>query len=164
MTERELDPKVAAFFERLDRLDAGGRARLKRSAGQSLAESRDALGLFYSVLPRGVSAFQEDMYFLAATLYPMAAGGGRGDLGDSLRQAQQGKNAKGLDRRVQILLDADEAQLPFRLRQAIHFLQSTRTRVNWPRLLDDLLRWTHPDRFVQRQWARSYFAESQVSF
>jgi CRISPR system Cascade subunit CasB len=164
MTERELDSKVAAFFGRLDRLDAGERARFKRSAGQPLAGARDVLGLFYHVLPPGVPAYQEAMYFLAATLYPMAEGGGKGDLGDSLRQAQQSKNTKGLDRRVEILLDSDEAQLPFRLRQAIHFLQSNRVRVNWPRLLDDLLYWTHPDRFIQRRWARSYFAESQVSF
>ena len=161
MSEREPNPKIATFFERLERLDAGGRARLKRSAGKPLAESRDALGLFYSVLPWGVSAFQEEVYFLAATLFPMADGGGKGDLGTSLRQACQSKNSKGLDRRVEILLDADAAQLPFRLRQAIRFLASCQVRVNWPRLLEDLLYWTHPDRFVQRRWARSYFASEQ---
>ncbi len=72
------------------------------------------------------------------------------------------KNAKGLDRRVEILLDADEMQLPYRLRQAIHFLQANRTRgtlVNWPQLLEDLLNWAHPTRFVQRKWAKSYFAK-----
>ncbi len=159
MSDYQPNPKVTAFFERLDRLDPGGRARLKRSAGKSLAESRDALGLFYSVLPFGVPQAQEEIYFLAATLYPMADGGGKGDLGAALRRARQAKNMRGLDRRVEILLDADETQLGFRLRQAIQLLHSNRVRVDWSRLLDDMLWWNRPERRVQRRWARSYFAE-----
>ncbi len=159
MSNREPDPKVVAFFERLARLDAGGRARLKRSAGSGLAASRDALGLFYSVLPFGVPEAQHETYFLAATLFPIADAGGSGDLGSALRRAQQSKNHKGLDRRVEILLDADATQLPFRLRQAIQYLRASRVRIDWVTLLCDLLFWSHPERFVQRRWARSYFAE-----
>lgn len=158
MTDRELNPTVKKFVERLERLDPGERARLKRNAGKPLAESRDALVLFYSLLPQGVPHSQEEMYFLVATLHPLADGGGTGDLGTALRRARQEKYAKGLDRRVEILLDADESQLPFRLRQAIRFLASNRVRVNWPLLLQGLLSWTHPERFVQQTWARSYFA------
>ena len=159
MSEREPDPRVAEFVERLKRLEAGARARLKRNAGLSLAESRDALGLLYRLLPSGVQPYQEETFFMAATLFPLADGGGSGDLGNALRRARRPKNAKGLDRRVERLLDADESQLPFRLRQAIRFLRSCRVRVNWPRLLDDLLAWNHPGRFVQEHWARSYFAD-----
>jgi CRISPR system Cascade subunit CasB len=57
------------------------------------------------------------------------------------------------------LLDADEGQLAYRLRQAVHLLQANRIRVNWLQLLEDLLYWTHPNRFVQRRWAQSYFAK-----
>ncbi len=158
MDDRMSNPQVAEFCERLSRLDAGERARLKRNAGQRLAEARDALGLFYRLLPPGVPVAQEEIYFLLATLYPLADGDGQGDLGASLRLARRSKFAKGLDRRVEILLDADEAQLPFRLRQAVRFLASNRVRVNWAFLLQDLLRWTHPSRFIQQRWARSYFA------
>jgi CRISPR system Cascade subunit CasB len=159
MSERSIYPQVAAFCERLGRLNPGDRARLKRSAGKTLAESgHNALGLFYSILPGGVSPYQEDAYFLVATLYPLADLGKSGDFGAALRRARQDKYAGGLDRRVKILLDADERQLPFRLRQAVHFLRAQRVPVNWPLLLQDLLAWGHPERFVQRQWARSYFA------
>ncbi len=153
--------QIDAFFERLERLDAGGRARLKRNAGNSLTESRAALGLFYSLLPPGVPVYQEETYILVATLYTLAEGDGQGNLGAALRRARTKDNAKGLDRRVEILLDADEGQLSFRLRQAIRFLHASRerARVNWPRLLKDLLRWNSPKRFVQEQWARSYFAD-----
>ena len=160
MNDRAIDPRITDFIKRLGELDAGGRARLKRCAGQRLAEaSGSALRRFYSLLPPGVSRFQEEVYFLVATIYPLADDGGTGNFGISLRQARQASNSQGLDRRVEILLDADENQLPFRLRQATRFLASNQVRVNWPQLLADLLYWTHPARFVQQNWARSYFAE-----
>jgi CRISPR system Cascade subunit CasB len=155
--------RATQFIARLDRLDPGGRARLKRGAGAPLAEVRGALGLFYNLLPAGVGPQQEEIYFLVATLFPLADGGGRGDLGLALRHARDEKHAKGLDRRVEALLDADSAQLPYRLRRAIHFLRSQRVRIDWPRLLDDLLFWSNPERRVQRRWARSYFASPQAA-
>ena len=158
MSEGNTNPQIAAFMTRLEMLDAGGRARLKRCAGQSLSEARQ-IGLFYSILPPGIPAYQEGIYFLVATLYPLADSGGSGDFGAALRRAQQRNNRKGLDRRVESLLDADEAQLPFRLRQAVRFISSNQVKVNWFQLLDDLLRWNTFNRPVQRRWARSYFKE-----
>jgi len=160
MSEREFDPRITQFYNRLEKLDAGDRARLKRCAGQTLPEARrQALGLFYSLLPPNVPVIQHDAYFLVATLYPMTGACGAGDLGASLRQARTPSNANGLDRRVSILLDADEMQLPHRLRQVIHLLQANRLKVNWPQLLADVLYWGHLNRFVQRRWAQSYFVK-----
>jgi CRISPR system Cascade subunit CasB len=160
MSEREPTPIIAEFFRRLEQLDPGQRARLKRSAGQTMGEAgSDVLSLFYRALPHGGVGTQESMFFMAASLFPLAEGGGKGNLGQSLRKAQNPKNKKGLDRRVVALLDADDMQLPFRLRQTIHFLQSNRVRVDWPALLDDLLHWSHPERLVQKRWAESYFSK-----
>lgn len=155
------DPRVAQFIERLGRLDSGGRAHLKRNAGHSLEEARqEGLALFYRLLPPGAPEYQHATYFLAATLYPSVEDGGSGDLGTALRRARNDLNGKGLDRRVIALLDADESQLPHRLRQSLHFLQSNRVRVNWISLLADLLAWSSPWRGVQRRWARAYFGEA----
>ena len=160
MAEKEFDPRIVQFIENLAGLDAGERARLKRNAGNTLAQARHtALGLFYKALPSGVPRYQEEAYFLVATLYPLADSGGSGNLGTALRRAQDTQNKAGLDRRIEALLDADEEQLPFRLRQAIRYLYSKRTPVDWAKLLKDLLSWTHPDRFVQKEWARTYFAQ-----
>jgi len=159
MNEPTIPRQVQLFMDRLSQLEPGERARLKRNAGRTLAEASKALGLFYRLLPSGVSEWEYETYFLAATLYPMADGGGAGDLGASLRRAQSRANKKGLDRRIEILLDADKSQLPFRLRQTIHLLQSNRVKVNWPLLLSDLLWWNASGRNVQQRWARSYFAE-----
>ena len=120
------------------------------------------LGLFFRLLPPSVPKYQEETYFLVATLFPLTESGNEGNLGDSLSQVYDKRYSQGLDRRVEVLLDADREQLPFRLRQAIRFLESKRQgklgAVHWPRLLQDLLAWDHPKRYVQEQWARAYFA------
>lgn len=155
---KEIDPRIPLFLAALGELNPGERARLRRNAGNTLAEAQDnALTLFYRLRPYQLPEYQEDTYFLLATLYPLAQSGGSGNLGHALRHARGPENAPGLDRRVAILLDADSTQLRFRLSQAVRYLASRDTPVNWPRLLEDLLQWTHPARFIQRQWARAYF-------
>ncbi len=155
MTQVTLNSQIVEFAESLSKLDAGEKARLKRNAGRTLAQSRRVMGLFFSkLLPYGVPGYQEEVYFLVATLYPLADNGGTGSLGASLRRA---KDHDSLDRRVEILLDADDAHLPFRLRQAVRFLYSKRQPVNWPLLLRHLLAWNSEKRWVQEQWARDYF-------
>ena len=159
MPEREPNLKVKTFLEKLERLDAGDKAKLKHDAGKTIAESQ-SIGLFYRLLPYGAGAAREEMYFLVATLYPLAESSSVGNLGTSLHCARDPdpKKNKGLDRRVEILLDADKTQLPFRLRQAIRFLKSKRVSVNWQQLLEDLQKWNRPSRIAQKQWARAYFA------
>jgi len=158
MSEPKLDPRVFDFCTRLEQLDSGDRARLKRNAGRTLAEAHKALGLFFRLLPPNVPRFHTETYFMLATLYPIAEGGSAGNLGHSLLQARDDKHPQGLDRRFEILLDSDRDQLRFRLRQAIRLLYSKRVPVNWPQLSDDLLHWDHPKRYVQENWARAYFA------
>jgi CRISPR system Cascade subunit CasB len=62
-----------------------------------------------------------------------------------------------LERRFTVLLSAHVDDLPFYLRQAISFLKSKEVAVNWNQLLSDLLNWDHPDHFVQKAWARSFW-------
>jgi CRISPR system Cascade subunit CasB len=160
MSEQEQNTTTSIFINKLRQLEPGERAQLKRSAGETLANSRQVMGLFYRLLPYGVSTFQEEMFFLVATLFPFTEECSAGDFGASLRRARvDEKNSKGLDKRVENLLDADMGQLPFRLRRSVQFLHSQRIRVNWIGLLDDLLWWSHPDRKVQQRWARSYFSK-----
>jgi CRISPR system Cascade subunit CasB len=156
----EVDSRIQTFISRLERTDSGERALLKRNAGQPLAEARDVLGLFYRLLPPNVYPGIHELYFMVATLYPLAEGGRKRNLGATLRAARTSANGPGLDRRVDILLDADIDQLPFRLRQSVRFAQSNRRTVDWAALLSDVLQWNHPDRWVQRRWAQSYYGES----
>lgn len=155
---KEPNVHVAKFIANLNGLDAGEKARLKRDAGRDLTEAR-SLGLFYRLLPHGTPAEKEKDYFLAATLFPLADAGKSGCLGDALHQLRDSdpKKSKGLDRRVETLLDADAAQLAFRLRQAVRLLKANRVTVNWQELTEDVLHWNSPYRNVQKKWARAYF-------
>lgn len=158
MSESRTDQRISTFIANLNRLDAGGKAKLKRSAGKPFDEANRNLGLFYGLLPHaGVAMSQEPKYWLVATLYPLADATARGNLGDALHRARSVQYKKGLDRRVEALLDSDEAQLAYRLGQAVRFLRSHRVPINWQSLLEDLLLWEHPSRFVQKKWAKAYF-------
>jgi CRISPR type I-E-associated protein CasB/Cse2 len=171
----KIPESVRNFVGRLEQLDAGERARLKRNAGNTPDESRNALGLFYKELlrDRTLSEWTEDRYFLVATLYPFEKRPRQDpdqeplppppNLGVSLRQVRTERNSEGLDRRFERLLDADEQQLPFLLRREIHFLTNEGGRVNWAQLLHDVLRWQHASRHVQRRWARDYFASQPTN-
>ena len=178
------DSPIDAFIKALADLDDGDRAKLKRNAGNTPAEARNALGLFYSKLLRyiPVQPAEEDDYFLIATLYPFEREG-RGNkqskgkkaasasieaeetkaaprprnFGATLHTIRTASNQEGLDRRFERLLDADRTQLPFLLRREIQVASNEGGRINWAQLLQDVRHWQHPDRFVQRNWARDYF-------
>jgi len=56
------------------------------------------------------------------------------------------------------LLDTDEAELPFKLRQAITLIEGQ--DLDWVLLVNHLNHWGHPDRWVQKQWARGFWSIS----
>lgn len=153
-----------------DRGARGDLAVLRRNAGRSLAESRGAIGLFYNFLPARIG-FDEEVYFLVATLFPWNdKPAPEGNFGHSLARLRARTGSEALDRRMTILLDAQwdrgpdgrvrPGELGFRLRQAVKLLASHDIGVNWRQLLKDLLQWSHPDRWVQKQWAAAYFGRA----
>lgn len=156
------EQKATEFIEALMRLDSGGRARLRRNAGYTLAEATDVHRVFFQNLPRGLNDWQQETYFLVATLFPLADHSfAAGSLGASLnqvriyRQGSEGINS--LDRRFQTLIDSDREQLPFRLRQVIRLADASKVQVNFTRLLLDILSWDAEAKYVQLRWARDYY-------
>lgn len=151
--------QVAAFITALARLDNAGRARLKRNAGRTLNEARDVHRIFYQALPYEVAGRpEEEIYFLIATLYPLAKARSDGaTLGTTLRMARLLRESESIDRRFQALIDSDLDQLRFRLRQIVRLIAASEQAIDWGQLLNDLLAWNHPDRYVQLRWARDYF-------
>ncbi len=174
------DGDVNAFIHRLETLDAGGRARLRRNAARTLNEARNVYPVFYAILPPHITR-QEDQedFFLVATLFPV---GTRRDqpapphppanLGASLgllrqrlvREGRDPERANSLDRRFGALLDADREQMPFRLRQIVSLLAAREIAINWYQLLRDIRRWTKAGRPVQRSWANFYFERRPAPF
>ncbi len=142
------------------REDRAALARLKRCAGRSLADCPEVYPLFYRMLPSGQREAWEETLFLVATLFPYAPGRFTGDLGESMRRVAGGDEQRraSVDRRISVLLDSSREELPFRLRQAIHFLASSDVAIDWRSLLIDLLQWDYVGRPAQKRWARSYFS------
>lgn len=167
MTGNEPTPRqrqIETFVAALAGLDAAGRARLKRNAGRSLAEARDVQRVFFQALPYDVPVGLHDDYFLVATLYPMAPPRNDGaSLGTTLRAVRDKRASASLDRRFQSLLDSDREQLPFRLRQAVRLAAATDHPIDWAQLLNGLLAWEHPERYIQLRWARDYFVNRPES-
>ena len=58
------------------------------------------------------------------------------------------------------LLDTDEAELPFKLRQAITLIEGQ--DLDWVLLLKHLNNWNDADRWVQKQWARGFWSAAEV--
>lgn len=86
------------------------------------------------------------------------ASGDVGNLGDSFRiAAHSAGSTVATERRFAILLASDEDDLDQHLIRAVTFLRSCSAPVQWDRLYRDALSWGHPDGFVQRAWARSFW-------
>lgn len=177
--ERTNDAAIPSFIARLARLDAGGLAVLRRSAGQTLAESPRSYSVFFAALPQGITRpKQQERFFLVATLYALTTRGsderrtsGGLSLGMALRALRQdqlaatgrGQDDKiSLDRRLAALINADAAQLPFRLRQIVRLAHSRDQALDWHTLLRALLNWEHPDHVVQQRWMREYYIGTSV--
>lgn len=87
-----------------------------------------------------------------------------GDFGHTWRVAIAGGGSDSIRRRFTVLLGSEydpftgEGDLPHRLRQMARYAAAKGVGVDWTRLVAELSNWNHPDRWVQKQWARSFFA------
>ncbi len=162
---------AAEFVKRLATLPRGELALLKRNAGNTLAESRNAIGIFYRILPPSKqNGPDEEIYFLVATLYGCNKSTGTGDFGSVMRQVKGGASevsGTGIDRRMSILLDSEfdlldgyrhgGGEMAYRMRQYSLLAASKEIGIDWGQLLHDLCLWQQPGKQVRKQWARSYF-------
>lgn len=169
------DSKYAGFFSAIDNLSKGDIAELKRCVGQRTSEARGgALAAFYRVYPQTEYRFgKEDIWFMSATLYAgyktlLSEANAKKpwdetDFGWTLRRAYKQSTSNSLEKRFIALLDCRECDdyMAYKLRQLLSITDSRQAGVNWPKLLKDLLYWDHPDRFVQKDWAKNYFNEGK---
>ena len=160
-----------AFIDRVEGLDSGSLAMLRRGCGKpDPVEGRCPwlIGLI-----RGVAS--EPVAFLTASLLAQYKTAdierglhrAEGNFGKTWRQAISGSQSKSLPRRFHILLDAEYdpwtggGDLPYRLRQMVRYSASKGVGVDWPELLSDLKFWNRPEKYVQKRWARSFFTAEQ---
>lgn len=157
--------KSRNFIKYLENLkqkeDRGALAALRRGLGQSPAQAPSMHALMIPwLIQNDVNEWEERNYYMIASLYayhPISTD--IGNLGDHLRAMSNESNQASLDRRFTALLNVHQDDLHDYLRQIIGLLKSNKTPipVNWEQLLLDVKKWSHPDRYVQRAWARGFW-------
>ncbi|MBI4774288.1 MAG: type I-E CRISPR-associated protein Cse2/CasB [Deltaproteobacteria bacterium] len=172
MTTSEKTPE-GEFIERIERLDTGELAMLRRGCGErDPVEGRCPwlVGLIHGVASEATS-------FLVASLLAQYKTADiktghhciKGNFGLTWKRAIAGTDSKSIERRFHILLDADydpwtgDGDLPYRLRQMVRYAANKAQThgVDWPMLLTDLKFWNHPEKRVQKRWARSFFGNER---
>lgn len=137
-------------------------AELRRGLGR---EPGEASGMFPYVLPFVHEQWQESSLYLIASLFalhPVSAAGG--NMGDHLRTyANEVGDDAATTRRFVQLLNLHRAALDSPLRQHISLLKAKDIPVNWHDLLSALYGWNHPDRYIQKGWASSYWRSADNS-
>jgi CRISPR type I-E-associated protein CasB/Cse2 len=58
------------------------------------------------------------------------------------------------------LLDTDDADLSYKLRQAITLIGKDGSGLDWVLLIKHLRHWSHADRWVQKKWAQGFWSAS----
>lgn len=109
-----------------------------------------------------VAAFYQiaALYGLHPVNWPSKAGAERrSNFGASFHRLRSGDSAS-VERRFAALLNSHLDGLPNHLRRAVSILRTSETPipVDYAQLIRDIDDWDHPDRLVQREWARSFWA------
>jgi len=155
-------------------------AALRRALGKPIGEALDAFPYVVPLLPRGLQSWDEQRYYLVASLFALnprlwlgqrhqslglamrllaraqsdARGGG--DANDEPENTG-GRLDEAVERRFVALLNASGDGFTTHLRHAVTLLNSHDQRIDWAQLLSDMRGWEHADRWVQRRWARDFW-------
>jgi len=66
------------------------------------------------------------------------------------------------EKRFVDLLNTDAEDLSYKLRQAIALIAGNNVGLDWVILIRHLGQWNHADRWVQKEWARKFWAVAEV--
>ena len=160
------------FFTRINALNTGDRAALRREAGCLLRQADGrAIAVFYSCLPFPVKPWQEDRWFATACLCCLwDADVQRGiPLEQIIAKLISTKElSDSTKHRVELLLDSvwdDDGYLLTKLTRLVKLVRqkSDRAQIDFSALLEDLLFWNAENQSVQRKWARTIFSTNQTN-
>lgn len=164
---RDANPKpedrFIAYLKSLDEKQQRGElAVLRRGLSQPPGSDVN----MYRYVARFVPGFargrlREQVYYLVAALFayhPLSTK--KGNFGNHMRASAGDANLEAVERRFTVLINSHPEDLPDYLRHAVSLLKSKDIAINWEQLFKDLCHWDHPDRYVQRQWANSFWGYS----
>lgn len=160
---------LIARLEQLNESDSKARAVLRRSLAFDPGQHIPAFPYVEPFLKGEQEGWRRDVHYLVAALWAahwregqpqttikLAVAVGLHDKGrrDKLSAKERSKPTS-TEKRFITLLDADEDQLPHRLRQMVALLNEQ--PIDFERLLSDLLGWHRDDKRTQNTWARDFY-------
>lgn len=146
------------WLESLNKKDSRAKAVLKHSLAFEPGMHFPAFPYVEPFLQGEVTQWRRNVHYLVAGLwaaYRTEEGNGSLSLGQALALLPPEKKTSSLENRFIALLDADEDQLPYRLRQLVALLKET--PLDFDKLLKDLLYWHVDSKYTQRRWAQEYY-------
>ena len=162
------DEVIKTFFERLDELNTGDRAALRREAGVILKDAKgQAIRTFYQCLPYAVPQWQEEYFFAAACLRCLwdANEPDQADLVQVLYQlGRDEETSTSTGHRLESLLDTKwdaDGYMLTKLTRLIKLIKSKGYSVDCAELLKDLACWNADSQWVQRKWARGMYVKQE---
>jgi len=170
--------KSEKFIAKLDEVvQKGDRARLAALRGLLAHPDRwgpDQYAAGMPLLPKGLTHFEREHYLFVAGLYAKWHQGRSSlnelcntNFGESMRTLAKHLASPGEDisvaveRRFSVLLASEGERLRHYLRQLVDQLAAAGIDIDFARLLDDILNWGHESRYIQRQWAASFWVPTE---
>ena len=158
-------PFVAHLEDLARREDRGALAALRRGLGELPGACADMHSYVVPFLGSGPWGWRRQCHYIVAALFGLHPEPGRaGNMGSTFRavaeaekERTRGEIPQSIERRFVALLKCHRDDLFDHLRQAVGLARSKDASVDWHRLLYDVERWDSDDRWVQRDWAESFW-------
>jgi len=155
------DSNFIASLENLrDSKDRAALARLRRGLGKEMGVPE----MYRYIYPFLHERRQERYCFLVASLFGLHSDRAKRGVsfGAVFREIwKKFKESESIEKRFTNLLSADPAELGEHLRHAVSLAKSKGVPVDYYRLFFHIKMWDHPDRFVQRDWARDFWGNER---
>lgn len=169
-TKEPVHDRASAFVAFLrglaERDERGALAALRRTLQEPSGIAMSACPYVVPFLPaESKDPFRERAFFLIGALFALHPDHAEGvSLGHAFRRinSDTAEGKKGTDNestrsRFVALLDAHPDDISDHLRHAVSLARAKEIRLDWVRMLKDLLRWRAPDRWVQRRLASDFW-------
>ena len=162
----EKDQNKTAFIAYLEELHTSGNrgalAQLRKGLGKKPGTVMEMYPYIVPWIKDDTYPWDEYVRYIVASLFAShPKSDGHGNLGMALRKVKNTTGSESIEARFVTLLDAHPDDLHNHLRHAVSLSQSKDIPIYWNQLFLDLLAWNHPQRYVQKNWAKSFWGGNE---
>ncbi len=158
--EKQIEFQFVNYLERLNQNDnKAALATLRKAAGKPPGSIMDVYPTIVPWLREDAKPWEERTAFTIAPLFALhPKPGGKGNMGYTFNRIKIQTNSESTEGRFVALLNCHPDDLYKHLRHAISLAKSKDISINWHQLYYDMQQWSHPDGFIQKQWAKSFWS------